>query len=104
MIDPYNELDHQRPSAMSETEYVSQMLTKVRARPPSEGGGASCVWCGCVWVWVCVGGGSSGEGGYVAVTSPSLHRAVPWAASAGRDGVNGNGNGGGTAIAGGAEC
>lgn len=30
VIDPYNELDHQRPSAMSETEYVSQMLTKVK--------------------------------------------------------------------------
>lgn len=29
IIDPYNELDHQRPSNMSETEYVSQMLTKV---------------------------------------------------------------------------
>ncbi|KAL4858725.1 Twinkle [Chlorella vulgaris] len=30
VIDPYNELDHQRPAAMSETEYVSQMLTKVK--------------------------------------------------------------------------
>ena len=30
VIDPYNELDHQRPSSMSETEYVSQMLTKVK--------------------------------------------------------------------------
>ena len=30
MIDPYNELDHQRPSYMSETEYVSQMLTKIK--------------------------------------------------------------------------
>lgn len=29
VIDPYNELDHQRPTNMSETEYVSQMLTKV---------------------------------------------------------------------------
>lgn len=30
VIDPYNELDHQRPSHMSETEYVSQMLTKIK--------------------------------------------------------------------------
>lgn len=30
VIDPYNELDHQRPSSMSETEYVSKMLTKVK--------------------------------------------------------------------------
>lgn len=30
VIDPYNELDHQRPSHMTETEYVSQMLTKVK--------------------------------------------------------------------------
>ena len=30
MIDPYNELDHQRPSQMTETEYVSQMLTKIK--------------------------------------------------------------------------
>lgn len=30
VIDPYNELDHQRPSSMTETEYVSQMLTKVK--------------------------------------------------------------------------
>ena len=30
VIDPYNELDHQRPGAMSETEYVSQMLTKIK--------------------------------------------------------------------------
>ena len=29
-MDPYNELDHQRPSHMSETEYVSQMLTKIK--------------------------------------------------------------------------
>jgi len=29
-VDPYNELDHQRPSHMSETEYVSQMLTKIK--------------------------------------------------------------------------
>lgn len=30
VIDPYNELDHQRPSQMTETEYVSQMLTKIK--------------------------------------------------------------------------
>ncbi|GMH41214.1 hypothetical protein BSKO_09124 [Bryopsis sp. KO-2023] len=30
VIDPYNELDHQRPKHMSETEYVSQMLAKVK--------------------------------------------------------------------------
>uniref|UniRef100_A0A061S6G6 Twinkle protein n=1 Tax=Tetraselmis sp. GSL018 TaxID=582737 RepID=A0A061S6G6_9CHLO len=30
VIDPYNELDHQRPSSMTETEYVSQMLTKIK--------------------------------------------------------------------------
>ena len=30
VIDPYNELDHQRHSSMSETEYVSQMLTKIK--------------------------------------------------------------------------
>ncbi|GMH26054.1 hypothetical protein Nepgr_027897 [Nepenthes gracilis] len=30
VIDPYNELDHQRPSNMTETEYVSQMLTLVK--------------------------------------------------------------------------
>ncbi|EFN55118.1 hypothetical protein CHLNCDRAFT_31176, partial [Chlorella variabilis] len=30
VIDPYNELDHQRPASMNETEYVSQMLTKVK--------------------------------------------------------------------------
>jgi len=30
VIDPYNELDHQRPSNMTETEYVSQMLTKIK--------------------------------------------------------------------------
>ena len=30
VIDPYNELDHQRPSNVSETEYVSQMLTKIK--------------------------------------------------------------------------
>ncbi len=30
VIDPYNELDHARPSYMQETEYVSSMLSKVR--------------------------------------------------------------------------
>ncbi|KAM7530363.1 hypothetical protein LguiB_033773 [Lonicera macranthoides] len=30
VIDPYNELDHQRPGNQTETEYVSQMLTKVK--------------------------------------------------------------------------
>lgn len=30
MIDPYNELDHQRPVHMTETEYVSQMLTRIK--------------------------------------------------------------------------
>eukprot|EP00250_Pteridium_aquilinum_P035570 c9670_g1_i1 orf=143-2269(+) len=30
VIDPYNELDHQRPPNMTETEYVSQMLTKIK--------------------------------------------------------------------------
>ncbi|XP_075090277.1 twinkle homolog protein, chloroplastic/mitochondrial-like isoform X1 [Nicotiana tabacum] len=30
VIDPYNELDHQRPSSQTETEYVSQMLTKIK--------------------------------------------------------------------------
>lgn len=30
VIDPYNELDHQRPPNMTETEYVSQMLTLIK--------------------------------------------------------------------------
>ncbi|KAJ0018428.1 hypothetical protein Pint_11339 [Pistacia integerrima] len=30
VIDPYNELDHQRPVSLTETEYVSQMLTKIK--------------------------------------------------------------------------
>ncbi|XP_007023031.2 PREDICTED: twinkle homolog protein, chloroplastic/mitochondrial [Theobroma cacao] len=30
LIDPYNELDHQRPVSQTETEYVSQMLTKIK--------------------------------------------------------------------------
>ena len=30
VIDPWNELDHTRPPAMTETEYISRVLTKVR--------------------------------------------------------------------------
>ncbi|WKA09348.1 hypothetical protein VitviT2T_027005 [Vitis vinifera] len=30
VIDPYNELDHQRPANQTETEYVSQMLTIIK--------------------------------------------------------------------------
>jgi len=30
VIDPYNEIEHKRPTAMSETEYVSQTLGKVK--------------------------------------------------------------------------
>lgn len=30
IIDPYNEIDHKRPTGMSETEYISQFLSKVR--------------------------------------------------------------------------
>ncbi|CAH2034567.1 unnamed protein product [Thlaspi arvense] len=30
VIDPYNELDHQRTPGQTETEYVSQMLTKIK--------------------------------------------------------------------------
>lgn len=30
VIDPYNELDHQRPANQTETEYVSQMLTLIK--------------------------------------------------------------------------
>ncbi len=30
MIDPYNEIEHKRPVAMTETEYVSEMLGKVK--------------------------------------------------------------------------
>ncbi len=30
VIDPYNELDHRRPVNVSETEYVSQMLTRIK--------------------------------------------------------------------------
>jgi len=30
LIDPYNELDHKRPHGQTETEYVSQMLTRIK--------------------------------------------------------------------------
>lgn len=30
VIDPYNEIEHKRPAAMTETEYVSEMLGKVK--------------------------------------------------------------------------
>ena len=30
ILDPYNEFDHQRPSGMTETEYVSQMMSKLK--------------------------------------------------------------------------
>jgi hypothetical protein len=30
VIDPYNELDHQRAKNTTETEYVSQLLTKLK--------------------------------------------------------------------------
>jgi twinkle protein len=30
VIDPWNELDHSRPSNLSETEYISQCLSKIR--------------------------------------------------------------------------
>jgi twinkle protein len=30
VIDPYNEIEHQRPAGMTETEFVSQMLAKVK--------------------------------------------------------------------------
>lgn len=30
VIDPYNELEHKRPNAMTETEYISQILSKYR--------------------------------------------------------------------------
>jgi twinkle protein len=30
VVDPYNELDHRRPGNVSETEYVSQMLTRIK--------------------------------------------------------------------------
>ena len=30
VIDPWNELDHSRPANLSETEYISQSLSKVR--------------------------------------------------------------------------
>lgn len=30
VVDPYNELDHHRPSEFSETEHVSRLLTKIK--------------------------------------------------------------------------
>jgi twinkle protein len=30
ILDPWNEIDHQRPAALTETEYISQSLTRVR--------------------------------------------------------------------------
>jgi twinkle protein len=30
VIDPWNELDHQRPAGISETEYISSAITKIR--------------------------------------------------------------------------
>ena len=30
VLDPYNEFDHKRPTGMTETEYVSQMMSKLR--------------------------------------------------------------------------
>jgi twinkle protein len=30
ILDPYNEFDHQRPTGMTETEYVSQMMSKIK--------------------------------------------------------------------------
>lgn len=30
VIDPWNEVDHQRPAGLTETEYISQSLTKIR--------------------------------------------------------------------------
>ena len=30
VVDPYNELDHQRPDGVTETEYVSKLLTKIK--------------------------------------------------------------------------
>ena len=32
VIDPYNELEHQRPAHVTETEYISKMLSKVRSK------------------------------------------------------------------------
>jgi twinkle protein len=37
VIDPYNEIEHRRPSNMTETEYVSQMLGKVKRFAQSHG-------------------------------------------------------------------
>jgi twinkle protein len=30
LLDPYNEVEHKRPAGMTETEYISQFLTKIR--------------------------------------------------------------------------
>lgn len=64
VIDPYNELDHQRPAAMSETEYVSQMLTKVK-RFAQVGWG---------WGWGCVEGGRGRGGGGPPRCAAAWHR------------------------------
>ncbi len=37
VIDPYNEIEHKRPSNMTETEYVSQLLSKVKKFAQSHG-------------------------------------------------------------------
>ncbi|MGJ7533933.1 MULTISPECIES: DnaB-like helicase C-terminal domain-containing protein [unclassified Variovorax] len=37
LLDPWNEIDHTRPSGMSETEYISQSLSKFRAFARSHG-------------------------------------------------------------------
>ena len=41
VIDPYNELDHQRPSNQTETEYVSKMLSEVKRFAQKYGWGCS---------------------------------------------------------------
>jgi twinkle protein len=37
VIDPYNEIEHQRPAGMTETEYVSQLLAKLKRFGPNHG-------------------------------------------------------------------
>ena len=37
VIDPYNEIEHRRPSNMSETEYVGQVLSRVKRFAQSHG-------------------------------------------------------------------
>jgi hypothetical protein len=44
VIDPYNELDHRRPKTMSETEYVSKMLTKVKRFAQARSAAAAGAW------------------------------------------------------------